>query len=72
MTIVSDNRVLASRRIGPVFAAMVLVLGLVLVAGMINPASARPSRATIVVDWESGRVVNAGDRTIRACCIATS
>ncbi len=59
MTRQSDSHLLASRRIGPVLAAMVLVLGLVLVAGAINPASARPGRATLVVDWKTGRVVSA-------------
>lgn len=38
---------------------MVFVLGLVLVAGAINPAAARPSRATMVVDWKTGRVISA-------------
>ncbi len=38
---------------------MVFALGLLLFAGVINPAAARPSRATIVVDWKSGRVINA-------------
>ena len=37
---------------------MVFVLGLVLVAGAVNPAAARPSRATMVVDWKSGRVLS--------------
>lgn len=59
MTGIADNHVLASRRIGPVLAAVVLVLGLVLVAGAINPASARPGRATLVVDWKTGRVISA-------------
>ncbi|MHA1536755.1 MAG: D-alanyl-D-alanine carboxypeptidase family protein [Alphaproteobacteria bacterium] len=38
---------------------MALVLGLVLLAGAFNPAAARPSRATMVVDWQSGRVISA-------------
>lgn len=59
LTGIADNRVLASRRIGPLLASMVLVLGLVLAAGAINPAAARPSRATMVVDWQTGRVISA-------------
>ncbi|MCZ6863737.1 MAG: D-alanyl-D-alanine carboxypeptidase [Alphaproteobacteria bacterium] len=59
MTGLSDFQVLAYQRIGAVFAALVLALGLILFTGSINPASARPSRATIVVDWQSGRVMSA-------------
>lgn len=55
----SGNRLHAALRVGPFFAATVLVLGLVLVAGAINPAAARPSRSTLVVDWKTGRVVSA-------------
>ena len=59
MTDLSDIQVLATRRIGSVFAALLLVLGLILFTGAINPASARPSRATMVVDWQTGRVLSA-------------
>lgn len=59
MTTLTKIQGLSSRRIGPVFATIVLVLGLVLIAGAINPAAARPSRASMVVDWKTGRVVSA-------------
>jgi len=59
LTRLSENRLQASRRFGPVFASVALAIGLILIAGAMNPASARPSRATMVVDWETGRVISA-------------